>query len=216
MIKKCVFVIQSRGLALFIATLVYLLLDQWVTQTVQAQLFSQSVNEWVLWGLVSISVLVNFIFPLVMLVVVFSALHPTTLSLQKAKYLIIEQMRAWGKSALWTLALILPGLIKMVQFLFVPLVVLSDADYQKGSVDALKQSCKLSRKVFWSMGFALILFMIVLPLGLSPLNEYKQFASSPTTALPLSVLETLLNVCLYTFLVCKFDEAKQSALPSAA
>lgn len=212
MVAKLGLVIQKRGFVLFFATLVYLLLDQWVTQTVQAQLFSESVNEWLLWCLVALSLLINFIFPLVMLVVVFSALHQSVGLMDHIKYLIIEQMRAWGKSALWTLAFIIPGLVKMVHFLFVPLVVLSDSAYQKGSADALIQSQKLSRKVFWSLGLALIFFMIVLPLVMSPLNEYKQFASSPLTALPLSALETLLNVCLYTFLVTKFEQAKQTLI----
>jgi hypothetical protein len=212
MVAKLGLVIQKRGFVLFFATLVYLLLDQWVTQTVQAQLFSESVNEGLLWCLVALSLLINFIFPLVMLVVVFSALHQSVGLMDHIKYLIIEQMRAWGKSALWTLAFIIPGLVKMVHFLFVPLVVLSDSAYQKGSADALIQSQKLSRKVFWSLGLALIFFMIVLPLVMSPLNEYKQFVSSPLTALPLSALETLLNVCLYTFLVTKFEQAKQTLI----
>jgi hypothetical protein len=209
MIEKIFLVIKKQGPVLFPVTFFYLLSDQTVTQVVQAQLYSSNTNELLLWGLVGVSILVNFLFPLLMLVIVFAAIHNLSLATisQKLNFLFIEELRAWGISALWTLVFIIPGLIKMVQFLFVPLIVVSDSEYAQGQIDALEKSKKMTDKVFWPLSWILIIFTGILPLLMSPLNEIKQIALTPITAIPLSLLDTLINIFLYTLLVIQFDKA---------
>ncbi len=194
---------------MFPVTFLYLLSDQTITQVVQAQLYATNTNEIFLWSLVAVSILVNFLFPLMMLVLIYAGIHNLKLQtvFDKLNLLVIEELRAWGTSALWTLVFIIPGLIKMVQFLFVPLIVLSDSEYNQGRVDALAKSKALSDKVFWPLCFILIFFTAVLPLLMSPLNEFKQIAFSPGTAIPLVAVDTLINIFLYTFLVLQFDKA---------
>ncbi len=71
------------------------------------------------------------------------------------KPLAAESLRALAVTILWTLALILPGVVKYLRFFLVPYVVVADPAYQSGEVDALEESNRLVK------GVTLQLFVLV-------------------------------------------------------
>ncbi len=71
--------------------------------------------------------------------------------------LFVEGFRMTGQILLWSLLLIIPGIYKQIQYLFVPFVVLFDSEYKSGKVDALNKSAQLSKGIFWNLGFIFLL-----------------------------------------------------------
>jgi hypothetical protein len=73
------------------------------------------------------------------------------------KHLIIETVRSYGKIALWSLLLLLPGLYKYLRLSLVGYVVQFSEDYDSGSKDALKMSSELTKFDFWRYSGTLLL-----------------------------------------------------------
>ncbi|MCB0406844.1 MAG: hypothetical protein KDD34_01495 [Bdellovibrionales bacterium] len=82
--------------------------------------------------------------------------------------LTIEGLRVLTFTLLWSLALIIPGLYKMVRYSFVPFVVMFDPQYE--NEDALERSHKLTVGVFWVILLVMIASQILSLLLLLP-NE---------------------------------------------
>ncbi len=70
---------------------------------------------------------------------------------------LIESIRALISTGIYSLFLLLPGLVRWVQLIFTSFVVAFDPSYQLGKKDALKESRRLVRGVFWPLLFFLVL-----------------------------------------------------------
>ena len=57
-----------------------------------------------------------------------------------------EYLRVMGKTLLWGLVLIIPGIVRYIQFGFVPLIVFFLKPYDEGQVDALALSTRLANR----------------------------------------------------------------------
>lgn len=55
----------------------------------------------------------------------------------------LESLRAMGMTFLFLLLLVIPGLVKYVEYSFVSFIVLTDPEYKAGKIDALKESQRL-------------------------------------------------------------------------
>lgn len=105
----------------------------------------------------------------------------------------IENLRSWGKTLLWALLFILPGIWKYVQYTMVPLVVTSSQKYDAGLEDALAMSSKIVRHNWFKIILVLFVFQILLPLVMaSVFSSYRLIWKTPVQSLALSALDTYL------------------------
>jgi len=78
---------------------------------------------------------------------------------------LIESVRALISTGIYSLFLILPGLIRWVQLVFTPLIAAFDPHYQLGKKDALMESKRLVKGAFWPLLIFLAL-QALLPMAL--------------------------------------------------
>lgn len=83
--------------------------------------------------------------------------HPLAFLKKHFHQSFIEYLRGFMSTALYTLLLIIPGLIRWAQLIFVCLVSAFDPDYQKGHKDALKTSAQLAKGKLTALSFLLTL-----------------------------------------------------------
>jgi len=200
-LRQVFFCLRKVGFALFVLTLISSSLDQVITDQMQAQLMSPqgaSPTVW-LWGIASI--VLNLGAPLLGLLMILSVLSKTSQS-SWWKFLfynlnqnLIEALRAWGKTLSWSFALILPGLIRFFQYMFVPFVVCFDREYQAGHKDALSTSRDLARGRLLSLVSLFIVFSIVIPLILTSFDSSQVLWRTPISACLLCFVEMLANIC---------------------
>lgn len=74
---------------------------------------------------------------------------------------LIESVRALISTGLYSLFLLLPGLVRWVQLIFTPLIAAFDPSYQLGKKEALKESKRLVGGVFWPLLFFLALQALI-------------------------------------------------------
>jgi hypothetical protein len=113
----------------------------------------------------------------------------------------IEVVRAWGKILSWSFLLIIPGFIKYLHYLFVPLVVLLFPQYDKGEADALKTSRELFKKHGLLLVFTVLAFQVLWSyFSVSLFDAYRSFWHTPIPSLAISVLDTAVFL-LYTLVL---------------
>lgn len=114
---------------------------------------------------------------------------------ENVQQLIIEQMRVMGSVLLWSLLFILPGLLRFMQLIFVPFVVLLDNNYRVGERDALLTSKALFMKApFKTAGTMLFLFVLWPLLSTLFFDEYLVFSQYPFQAFLIVCLESLMTL----------------------
>jgi hypothetical protein len=176
----------------------YSVLDQWLVLKTQTELSNPQGAGPSVWIFGLLTVILGMLYPLLSSLFIFSILTKSTLPFQFMKNFelaLIEVLRAWGKSFLWSFLLIIPGLIRFAQYFFVPFVVCFDPAYQRGEVDALTRSQEISRgRTLWLIAL-LFLFDAALPLILSLFEEWSVIWQTPIPALGLCFLEMLINFC---------------------
>lgn len=148
-----------------------------------------------------LSILSSIIFPVVLLSLILFALNSTH-SLQKnihdfwAKYLnqmYIETMRSWGKTLLWSLLFIVPGIWKYLEYSLVPYVVTSSKKYDAGQVDALQASARIVRRHWFKVLTILICFHLFIPGIITVIfDAYRLLWKTPIQSLLLSGLDAYL------------------------
>lgn len=74
---------------------------------------------------------------------------------------LIEYIRGFISTGIYAVFLIIPGLIRWTQLIFVILVSAFDPDYQKGKKDALKESARLVKGKF--VALSLLITLQILP-----------------------------------------------------
>jgi len=97
---------------------------------------------------------------------------------------VIESLRAWGSTFLWTLLLIIPGIIKWLAYFFVPYVVLFSKKYSLGQVDALKHSQKIFFHAWGKLILILFFFSFLFPLvSFFTFDGYRKIWETPVFSL---------------------------------
>lgn len=110
--------------------------------------------------------------------------------------LFIEGLRMTGVVILWALLLILPGIYKQIRLLFVPFVVLLDARYQAGEVDALERSADLTKGI---MGWLVLLFLgsMAAEIGFEMLPQFLPVLTHPAARVLTGGLSMLISIYFY-------------------
>lgn len=115
----------------------------------------------------------------------------------------LESFRAWGKTFLWSFVFLIPGVIKYINYLMTPFVVMFSERYKKGEVDALEYSSQISRNFWWSLKLWLGLFYVIIPIMLYVLFEnYRSFSAHPFAATAITLLEAFVEL-LFHFIILK-------------
>lgn len=105
----------------------------------------------------------------------------------------IETMRAWGKTLLWSLVLILPGLWKYTEYILVPFVVTSSPRYDQGKEDALEMSAYVVKHNLGKISLVLFFFHLFIPMIIATFfDSYRLIWKTPIASLALSALDTYL------------------------
>jgi hypothetical protein len=212
-------VLKKIGPLLFLISAAGIFFDQTLTQKMEALLMDPlGTSQWI-WFYGLLSMLLSLIFPVLATVLTLAVLaHKDSLQFFKNKFpqLFKEQLRAWGHIMTWSLLLIIPGVVKFIQYLAVPFVITLDPQYSKGQRDALRGSRDLSKGKMLKLSAWSLLFIVVLPMALTSIDDYKSFSDTPVFALLICLLEMLLNLCfvviLWTIFRGSFDDEQQSDL----
>jgi hypothetical protein len=120
---------------------------------------------------------------------------------------LIESVRSLARSLRWLPVFIIPGLIKFVRLTFVPFIVVDQAAYKEGSVDALNESERLTKKRFWFVLFALLISAVLPSVpGLLFHAENISLASRPIASITWSVFEFFTSLLATAFLYCLYRQ----------
>lgn len=186
-------------LLLFFLTVLATLIDQSITQFMQNEIANPNGASPLIWLFGLMQIISSLLFPLLtgLLIISLFKKEPSPVRYWQKFFpqSLKEVMRAWGQTMLWSFLLIIPGLIKFVRFLFVPLVVCFDSKYQNGEVDALKRSQEISQGRLLSLLLILLAFDAILPLIMSSFDEWSVLWRTPVSALALCFVEMLYNIC---------------------
>lgn len=198
----------SGFLLVFSALLAAALVDQSLNKQIEGVIQSRDglSNMIFLWG--GLSLVSSLLFPMIISFLCCHTLAGIPLGRRefiKSKFELglLEMLRAWGKTFLWTFAFVLPGFVAYTYYFLTPFVVIFSRDYADGKVDALKYSAKLTSLFFWRLNLWLTVFYMGAPILLSTLlDEKRVFRLSPFTATLSVLLETLL-VFIFHYLILK-------------
>ena len=146
------------------------------------------------------SILSSIFFPVILMTTALFAMKTmqSQQSLQDffGKYInqvFIETLRSWGKTLLWSLLFILPGIWKYFEYIMVPFVVTGSERYDQGKIDALKSSSYVFRRHWLKIFAILFLFHLFIPLIVTSLfDSYRIIWKTPVASLLLSLLDTYL------------------------
>jgi hypothetical protein len=201
---------KKVGPALFLVNLGSVLLDQKLTDKIQAQLSSdQGINAG-LWLFGAGSLLNSILAPLISMSLIFLIAKKNMnfrQSLNQLSQLFREELRATGSVLSYSLLLIIPGVLRYLQLALVPFVVFFD--YSIGKTDALEKS-KMIFKTHWKkITGLLVVFGAMIPLLMSALDGFKDLLMTPVPALLICGLEVLLFCTLQWFLFSIWEIAHE-------
>lgn len=204
-------VIRRIGIPIFALSFLYTIADQLLTELMQRELSSPAGITWQLIAAGFASMFLSLTVPLFSnLLIIYAAKLPPLRFRSLLNSALIEELRAMGKVMLWFLLLILPGFIKLVQFVFVPFVVALDPQYRQGHRDALDYSKKLVNRHFWKISLLLLLFSLVIPVFMTEWDEYRVFWKHPFGNLLLTGVQSLLSIVLGLLLLVVWEKAYES------
>ncbi len=192
------------GLPLFVLTVIGAVIDQWITGRMEDMLLSPEGTSRLVWLYGGISMIWSLLYPLAALILILWSVQSQPFLKfwsQTFPQSLIELMRAWGKSMTWSFLFIIPGLVRFIQYLFVPMIVCMDPAYAQGQREALQYSRQLSKGQFAKLAGFFILTTMLVPALLTIFDEWKIFSAHPLSALMICVLEMLLNLCFSLWLL---------------
>lgn len=122
----------------------------------------------------------------------------------------IETVRSWGSALGWGLLLILPGLIRLMQLLYVPLIVMFLKPYQEGRAEALKTSTRYAGKRPFRLAAYVLFFVLLIPVFVTSLTDpWRSYAGGPLGAFLCTVLDLVLLTLSVQVLFRLFDRVRQ-------
>lgn len=209
---------SGTGLLLVLLFAVFLVADQTLTDKIQDELMSaEGTSNWI-WVYGGLSFAAGLIGPLLTSFLALCAWrYPeqplAAVARRSFGYLVREEMRVLGKSLLWGLLFVIPGIVRFFQCSFASYVVLLDPAYQRGEVDALQRSWVFVRKVWPRLLGLLFVFGLVLPLAMTSLDEWRSFSLHLGSATLLMFVELTL-VLMFQWQVLKtWEKAHATDLP---
>jgi hypothetical protein len=192
---------------LYVLTLIYTSLDQLLTINTEAALRSTDGGSGWVWGYGFASLFIGILFPIMgLLVVLYGAQGPETGAASEkglwqyvqlhVNQLGIEILRSWGKTLLWSLLFILPGIWKYFEYTMIPFIVTLSKRYERGEEDALQASSQMVRKNLPKVLAVLLIFHLIFPSILTVMfDDYRLIWQTPLSAAVL----TLVDVYLFIF-----------------
>lgn len=197
------------------------LTDQYLQNKLEDLISSKDGLTSMIWIWGGLSVLSSILFPVFISIFCAYVLVTTNQKLgemlsQKLELSFIETLRAWGKTFLWSFVFILPGVIKYINYILAPFVVLFSRRYENGEVDALEYSAAISKQFFWSIKLWLGLFFVIIPILFYALfDEYRVFTTHPVSATLLvfvsAVVQLLFHFVLLRLLIKYLNEVENGA-----
>ena len=201
-------ILNPYFLLIFSALLFSTLTDQFLQKKVELIVSSKAGLTSMIWVWGSLSILSAIFFPLLVSLLCAFILVPTNREIdeflaENLELSIIETLRAWGKTFLWSFLFIMPGFVKYINYILTPYVVMFSRKYKNGEVDALEYSTKISKRFWWSLNLWLSLFYMVIPIILYFLfNEYRVFSTHPISATAIVFVETIIQI-LFNLIILK-------------
>ncbi|MBX3041717.1 MAG: hypothetical protein KF789_13510 [Bdellovibrionaceae bacterium] len=112
----------------------------------------------------------------------------------------------------WGLLLVLPGLIRLVQLAYVPLIVMFSKPYDEGQAEVLKTSTRYAGKRPLRLSAYILAFVIVIPLVVTSLTDpWRSYASDPISALLCTLLDLVLLTLSTQILFRLFDRIRKES-----
>lgn len=197
---------------------IILLIHQFADQSLNAALMDLMQKESSSFAIIVMGVFLNGLLIVWVLPLFFISfmqpLHPETAAisfLTKTKDYTREWLRGMGEASLWMFVLVIPGLLRWVEYSLLPFICFFDPAYQRGEVDALKQC----RKILWGHRMKLWLlwlgFGMVIPLLLTSIfNDYESLREHPIAGSSLVFIETVTQALAFWFFWKLYLQAKQS------
>lgn len=201
--------LKSSFLLIFLATLIFRIVDQFTTKQIEAIIRSSDGISSSIWFWGGLSLFLSILFPTLVAVISLYALKNNSLRKfgsflgNNLELSILETMRAYGISILWGFLFIIPGLIKMSYYYLTTFVVLFLPEYAEGKVDALKKSEEISKHHWVTLNMLVTLFYLVIPVITSTVfDEYTVFDKHPLSAAAYCSLEAVFTL-LFHYIVLK-------------
>ncbi|WP_373999586.1 hypothetical protein [Bdellovibrio bacteriovorus] len=178
-------------------------IDQYLNLHIENALRDPNGAQQQVYWLGFLSIISSVVFPVLLITVALYALNTLTGWTQtlgefmekNLNQVFIETLRSWGKTLLWSLLLILPGVWKYIEYSLVPLVVTSSKPYEEGKEDALQRSAQIVRKNWFKILAVFVFFHLFVPVTLSALfDAYRLIWKTPMASLALSALDTYLLI----------------------
>lgn len=123
---------------------------------------------------------------------------------------LAEYLRVLAQTLLWSLFLLIPGLVRYTRLIFVRFIAIIYRPYRNNQVDALKLSIELTRPIFWRL-FIFIAIMSTIQVAL----EFAPHLNPVFHLLPLRLLFHMLSYAVsaiaYAYLYEQFIEALKKA-----
>lgn len=214
-------ILKTVGILLLILTMITTMIDQFTSQNLEVLLQDENGLGPQLWLMVALSIINSLVFPVLLtMLVIFAAVEPPKtfhrlgfFVRRHLNQLYIENLRAWGSTIRWGILLVVPGLVRMVQLLFVPFVVCLSPEYDEGNIDALEASGRCTRRS-WPQVLALVfLFYAFIPFVLSQVfDPFRVYSRTPTTALLCNAVDVLVTVIGTLWLLRIYQKSKVVAL----
>lgn len=195
-------------LLIFSAVFFTTLTDQYLQNKLELLISSKDglTNMIWLWG--GLSVLNSLFFPLLIsllciFALVFSDKNLSQYFGENLELSLLESIRAWGKTFLWSFVFLLPGVWKYINYFLAPFVVVFSKKYKNGEVDALEYSTYISKNFWWSLKLWLGVFYVLVPIIMYVLfDSYRLFSTSPVSATALVLARSFVEL-LFHFIILK-------------
>jgi hypothetical protein len=207
-------IFKRIGLPLFVLTLVYTSIDQLLTINIDETLRTPTGGMGLVWTLGFISLVLGILFPILgILVVIYGAGHPDSNERGLFRYIrkflnqvSIEILRSWGKTLLWSLLLILPGLWKYIQYTLIPFVVTLSPSYAAGDRDALAYSAMVVRHHLGKVLAIIFVFHLFIPSIMTVFFDDERLVwITPVPALLLTVVDVYFFILSTQLLLTVFE-----------
>ncbi|HEX7673974.1 MAG TPA: hypothetical protein VF412_07380 [Bdellovibrio sp.] len=191
-------VFKKAALPLFVLVVVSNNIDQYLNMEVETALQNPLGASSQVYFFGFLSIVSSVIFPVLLMSTALFALAKTesgkSLTIFLGHYInqiFIETLRAWGKTLMWSLLFIVPGIWKYLELILVPFVVTSSDRYNAGEVDALKASSYVFRQHWFKILGIIIFFHLFIPLVLTSFfDSYRLIWKTPIASLVLSLIDT--------------------------